>query len=192
VDGVVLRVPRDRSATATARLVPGPLALRGAAGTVLEARPGAIVVTADGAGTRAALLGGAIVVPAAEIALDDVQGSLRLGDGQGREIARLTASARQGTMATPLALDLALERAPPGLRVAGTLSHPRHGRIARLTGRIDAPRRGTAELAIGPLAFAPEALQPADQVGRVYAREIMQNAPAGTWFYGEAGALTRK
>ena len=33
---------------------------------------------------------------------------------------------------------------------------------------------------------------PADQVGRVYAREIIQNAPAGTWFQGEDGAWTKK
>lgn len=39
---------------------------------------------------------------------------------------------------------------------------------------------------------ARETNAPPDQVGRVYAREIMQNAPAGTWFYSEAGAFTRK
>lgn len=33
---------------------------------------------------------------------------------------------------------------------------------------------------------------PADQVGRVYAAEIMQKAPAGTWFLGEGGGYTRK
>ncbi len=31
-----------------------------------------------------------------------------------------------------------------------------------------------------------------DQVGRVYAAEIMQKAPAGTWFLGEGGGYTRK
>jgi uncharacterized protein YdbL (DUF1318 family) len=33
---------------------------------------------------------------------------------------------------------------------------------------------------------------PADQVGRVYAAEIMQKAPAGTWFLGEGGSYVRK
>lgn len=33
---------------------------------------------------------------------------------------------------------------------------------------------------------------PADQVGRVYAKEIFQNAPKGTWFLGEDGRWTRK
>lgn len=32
----------------------------------------------------------------------------------------------------------------------------------------------------------------AAQVGRVYAREIFNNAPAGTWFLDESGAWTRK
>lgn len=33
---------------------------------------------------------------------------------------------------------------------------------------------------------------PADQVGRVYAKEIFQNAPTGTWFLGEDGSWTKK
>lgn len=33
---------------------------------------------------------------------------------------------------------------------------------------------------------------PADQVGRVYAKEIFQNAPKGTWFLGEDGRWTKK
>ncbi len=33
---------------------------------------------------------------------------------------------------------------------------------------------------------------PADQVGRVYAQEIFQQAPAGTWFLGADGRWTRK
>ena len=33
---------------------------------------------------------------------------------------------------------------------------------------------------------------PAGQVGRVYAAEIMQKAPPGTWFLGENGSYTRK
>lgn len=31
-----------------------------------------------------------------------------------------------------------------------------------------------------------------DQVGRVYAKEILQSAPKGTWFLGEDGRWTRK
>ena len=33
---------------------------------------------------------------------------------------------------------------------------------------------------------------PAAQVGRVYAREIFDRAPAGTWFLGEDGRWVRK
>jgi uncharacterized protein YdbL (DUF1318 family) len=33
---------------------------------------------------------------------------------------------------------------------------------------------------------------PADQVGRVYAKEILQKAPPGTWFLNEAGQWVRK
>ncbi|MDH3231818.1 MAG: YdbL family protein [Alphaproteobacteria bacterium] len=33
---------------------------------------------------------------------------------------------------------------------------------------------------------------PADQVGRVYAQEIVRNAPRGTWFLGEDGNWTKK
>ena len=33
---------------------------------------------------------------------------------------------------------------------------------------------------------------PPDQVGRVYAKEIFQNAPKGTWFLGEDGRWTKK
>ena len=32
----------------------------------------------------------------------------------------------------------------------------------------------------------------ADQVGRVYAREIIQGAPPGTWFQGEDGSWTKR
>ncbi len=32
----------------------------------------------------------------------------------------------------------------------------------------------------------------ADQVGRVYARQILGNAPAGTWFLKESGTWVRK
>lgn len=32
----------------------------------------------------------------------------------------------------------------------------------------------------------------ADQVGRVYAQEIFNNAPAGTWFLSESGSWSRK
>jgi len=33
---------------------------------------------------------------------------------------------------------------------------------------------------------------PADQVGRVYAQQIVQRAPAGTWFLGENGQWRQK
>ncbi len=33
---------------------------------------------------------------------------------------------------------------------------------------------------------------PVGQVGRVYAKQIMQKAPKGTWFLGESGRWTRK
>ena len=33
---------------------------------------------------------------------------------------------------------------------------------------------------------------PIDQIGRVYAVEILRSAPAGTWFLKEDGAWTRK
>jgi uncharacterized protein YdbL (DUF1318 family) len=33
---------------------------------------------------------------------------------------------------------------------------------------------------------------PADQVGRVYAKQIFQKAPKGTWFQGENGRWTQK
>lgn len=33
---------------------------------------------------------------------------------------------------------------------------------------------------------------PVDQVGRVYAQEIFQKAPRGTWFLGENGRWTQK
>jgi uncharacterized protein YdbL (DUF1318 family) len=33
---------------------------------------------------------------------------------------------------------------------------------------------------------------PADQIGRVYAREIFNSAPAGTWFLQESGQWVRK
>jgi uncharacterized protein YdbL (DUF1318 family) len=33
---------------------------------------------------------------------------------------------------------------------------------------------------------------PVDQVGRVYAAEILRNAPAGTWFLGENGQWAQK
>jgi len=33
---------------------------------------------------------------------------------------------------------------------------------------------------------------PADQVGRVYAQQIFQQAPAGTWFLGADGRWTKK
>jgi uncharacterized protein YdbL (DUF1318 family) len=33
---------------------------------------------------------------------------------------------------------------------------------------------------------------PADQVGRIYAKEIFQKAPKGTWFQGEGGSWTQK
>lgn len=33
---------------------------------------------------------------------------------------------------------------------------------------------------------------PVGQVGRVYAKEIFQNAPKGTWFLGENGRWTQK
>lgn len=33
---------------------------------------------------------------------------------------------------------------------------------------------------------------PMGQVGRVYAQQILQSAPAGTWFLGESGRWTRK
>ena len=32
----------------------------------------------------------------------------------------------------------------------------------------------------------------AGQVGRVYAQQIFNNSPAGTWFLGESGSWTRK
>jgi uncharacterized protein YdbL (DUF1318 family) len=33
---------------------------------------------------------------------------------------------------------------------------------------------------------------PADQVGRVYAKQIFEKAPKGTWFLGENGRWTQK
>ena len=43
--------------------------------------------------------------------------------------------------------------------------------------------------------YAKDAAQqgvPAGQVGRVYAKQIMEKAPKGTWFLGESGRWTRK
>ena len=43
--------------------------------------------------------------------------------------------------------------------------------------------------------YAKDAAQqgvPAGQVGRVYAKQIMQKAPKGTWFLGESERWTRK
>jgi uncharacterized protein YdbL (DUF1318 family) len=33
---------------------------------------------------------------------------------------------------------------------------------------------------------------PVDQIGRIYAAEILKSAPAGTWFLQESGQWTRK
>lgn len=33
---------------------------------------------------------------------------------------------------------------------------------------------------------------PADQIGRIYAAEILKSAPAGTWFLQESGQWVRK
>lgn len=60
------------------------------------------------------------------------------------------------------------------------------GSLGPLVDRVNAERRqvytqrATAERA------------PVDQIGRVYAREIFNSAPAGTWFLQESGQWVRK
>lgn len=57
---------------------------------------------------------------------------------------------------------------------------------AGLVSSVNAERRRIYE------QRAAQQKAPPDQVGRVYAREIFQNAPAGTYFLDEAGRWVRK
>jgi hypothetical protein len=58
--------------------------------------------------------------------------------------------------------------------------------IAGLVAQVNAQRRGIYE------RRAAEQRVPAAEVGRLYAQEIAQQAPAGTWFLLENGTWRRK
>ena len=58
--------------------------------------------------------------------------------------------------------------------------------IAALIAKVNAHRKETYE------KRAAARNVPVDVIGRFYAAEIVQRAPAGTWFLGENGKWTRK
>ena len=60
------------------------------------------------------------------------------------------------------------------------------GSLGPLVDRVNAERRQV----YAQRAAAERA--PVDQIGRVYAREIFNSAPAGTWFLQESGQWVRK
>ena len=60
------------------------------------------------------------------------------------------------------------------------------GGTAAFVGQVNAKRRAIYE------TRARQQSTTADQVGRVYARQIMAKAPPGTWFLTESGKWVRK
>jgi uncharacterized protein YdbL (DUF1318 family) len=58
--------------------------------------------------------------------------------------------------------------------------------VAQLVDRVNAERKTVYE----QRAAADKA--PVDAVGKIYAKEIMQSAPSGTWFLGENGQWTQQ
>ena len=58
--------------------------------------------------------------------------------------------------------------------------------VAKLVDQVNAERRGVYQ----QRATAEKA--PVEAVGKIYAQQIMQSAPAGTWFLSEAGQWSQK
>ena len=85
-----------------------------------------------------------------------------------------------------LALSLALLVAPIGMAIAQnrTLDAPRSaGTVGERYDGYAVVRDPAQAASLAPVV---------DQVGRVYAAEILKSAPSGTWFLQESGQWTRK
>jgi uncharacterized protein YdbL (DUF1318 family) len=96
----------------------------------------------------------------------------------------------------PLRVDAQSARLLDGPRAAGLVGERFDGYavvrgaapadVAALVDRVNAERKAVYE----QRAAADKA--PVDAVGKIYAQQIMQSAPAGTWLLGEDGQWTRK
>lgn len=103
--------------------------------------------------------------------------------------AALTAAALLAAPASAQSLDQLRSSGAVAERFDGQLMVRQPGAGADVRALVD---RVNAERARIYTQRAREQNVPADQVGRVYAAEIMQKAPPGTWFLGENGSYTRK
>lgn len=97
-------------------------------------------------------------------------------------------------MLSPLPIGAALAQSLDELRASGVVGE-------RFDGLLVARQSGAPQGVIDSVnakrstIYADRAKQqgvPPDQVGRVYAQQIMQQAPAGTWFLDEAGNWRQK
>lgn len=83
------------------------------------------------------------------------------------------------------------------LRASGVVAERFDGYLVLRQGDAPASARATVEQVNEKRRqiYAERAAQqgvPPDQVGRVYARQIFQEAPTGTWFLDEAGKWVQK
>ena len=99
-----------------------------------------------------------------------------------------------GLMLAPLSISGALAQSLDELRASGVVGE-------RFDGLLVARQGGAPQGVINQVnarrskIYADRAKQQGvspDQVGRVYAQQIMQQAPAGTWFLDEAGNWRQK
>ena len=99
-----------------------------------------------------------------------------------------------GVVFSPLAIGVALAQSLDQLRASGVVGE-------RFDGLLVARQGGAPQGVINDVnarrsqIYADRAKQQGvspDQVGRVYAQQIMQQAPAGTWFLDEAGNWRQK
>lgn len=99
-----------------------------------------------------------------------------------------------GVVLAPLSVGGALAQSLDELRASGVVGERFDGLLVARQG--GAPRGVINEVnARRGKIYADRAKQQGvspDQVGRVYARQIMRQAPAGTWFLDEAGNWRQK
>ncbi len=99
-----------------------------------------------------------------------------------------------GMLMSPWSAGTALAQSLDALRASGVVGERFDGLLVARQG--NAPQGVINEVnAKRSRIYADRASQQGvspDQVGRVYARQIMQQAPAGTWFLDEAGGWRQK
>ena len=110
-----------------------------------------------------------------------------------RFLALLAVSLFAGTLGVPPAAAQSLNK----LRNSGVVGEKFNGlAVVRDAGASSQVRATVADVnAKRRRIYAKRAAEQgvtADQVGRVYAKEIFRKAPPGTWFLGEDGRWTKK